>query len=223
MSNIVLASGVVVEDLGSDLMVMVPGSSTVLTLSGRAADVVRTVQSGSPIVTTAVVTDLIHAGVLETTGLSRRGLVKAGAIGAGAGIAVMAMPGIAAASSDPGTNPGPGTNSGAGIELLGDALPPEQAVGQDYLLRFKYSDLLDIPGGKDSSSPSNIKWTQGTFTSTNVVWRSPLTPTPDNDDYFFEVKIPSATWPSVENTWQDDFEITFDFGGKSYRLIASGG
>jgi hypothetical protein len=99
MSRVGLASGVVVEELGGDLMVMVPGSTEVLTLSGDAAESVRLVQSGSRVATDAVVSDLLRLGVFETSGLSRRGLIKAGAIGAGAGIAVMAMPGVAAASS----------------------------------------------------------------------------------------------------------------------------
>lgn len=46
-----------------------------------------------------LLSDLEALGMIETSGMSRRGLIKAGAIGAGAGIAVMAMPGVAAASS----------------------------------------------------------------------------------------------------------------------------
>lgn len=100
MSRIAIASGVVVEELGADLMVMIPGSTEVLALSGDAATAVRRIQSGSPVATDAVVSDLVRLGVLETAGLSRRGLIRAGAIGAGAGIAVLAMPSVAAASSE---------------------------------------------------------------------------------------------------------------------------
>jgi hypothetical protein len=100
VSGIAIASGVVVEEFGADLMVMVPGSTEVLTLSGDAAVAVRRVQSGSPVATDAVVSDLVRLGVLETSGLSRRGLIKAGAIGAGAGIAVLAMPSVAMAASE---------------------------------------------------------------------------------------------------------------------------
>jgi hypothetical protein len=99
VSGLALVSGVVVEDLGDHLMVMVPGSTEVLTLSGDAATAVRRVLSGSPVVADAVVSDLVRLGVLENSGLSRRGLVKAGAIGAGAGIAVLAMPTAAMAAS----------------------------------------------------------------------------------------------------------------------------
>lgn len=91
--------GVVVEELGGDLMVMVPGSPEVLTLSGESARVLRQVQAGEAVASHDAVSELIDRGVLQATKLSRRGLIKAGAVGAGAGIAVMAMPGVAAASS----------------------------------------------------------------------------------------------------------------------------
>jgi hypothetical protein len=94
-----VVSDAVVEELGSDLMVMLPGSSDVLFLSGESAGVVRQVQGGKSVEVNGTVSDLIARGVLESAKLSRRGLITAGAIGAGAGIAVMAMPGVAAAAS----------------------------------------------------------------------------------------------------------------------------
>jgi hypothetical protein len=94
-----LADGVVVEEVGDDLMVMVHGSTEILSLSGAAADAVRKTQAGESVTIDAVSEDLIRAGVLETSAVSRRGFITAGAIGAGAGIAVLSMPGVAAASS----------------------------------------------------------------------------------------------------------------------------
>jgi hypothetical protein len=91
--------GVVVEELGGNLMVMVPGLSGVLTLSGESARVLRQVQAGEAVVSHDAVSELIDRGVLQEKAMSRRGLIKAGAVGAGAGIAVMAMPGVAAAAS----------------------------------------------------------------------------------------------------------------------------
>jgi hypothetical protein len=131
MSRIALVAGVVVEELGADLMVMVPGSTEVLTLSGDAAAAVRCVQSGSPVATDAVVSDLVRLGVLETSGLSRRGLIKAGAIGAGAGIAVMSMPTVAMAASSC-RDGGIGT-FGEGFEWIA----PAGATTSDF-----YGDLL---------------------------------------------------------------------------------
>jgi hypothetical protein len=41
-----LAQGVVVEEVGNDLMVMVPGSTEIVSLSGAAAEIVRRAHSG---------------------------------------------------------------------------------------------------------------------------------------------------------------------------------
>ena len=105
-----LATGVVVENLGTTVLVMIPRQHDVLTLTGPAADVVGAVVAGQPVSTDLEpeVELLLSAGVL-TSPVSRRSLLRAGAIGAGAGIAVLSMPSVAAASS-----PGGGTSSGGG-------------------------------------------------------------------------------------------------------------
>jgi hypothetical protein len=103
-----LVFGVLVEQVGDDLMVVVPGRSDVMRLSGHTADIVHDVVSGTSVhVEDPAVADLIDLGILTSPGLSRRGLIKAGAISAGAGVAVLAMPGVAAASSDEPTNDQP--------------------------------------------------------------------------------------------------------------------
>jgi hypothetical protein len=99
MKKVSLAPGVVVEEVGNGVLVMVPGSQDVLSLTGPSADVVRSVQSGVSVAEDSAVAELAGLGVVEVSGVSRRGLIKAGAIGAGAGIAVLAMPGVAAAAS----------------------------------------------------------------------------------------------------------------------------
>lgn len=92
--------GVIVEPLGDDLMVVVPGSKEVVCLSGRPAEIVLDLQAGKNIdPSDPAVSDLAGLGIVSTPGLSRRGMIKASAVGIGAGIAVMAMPGVAAASS----------------------------------------------------------------------------------------------------------------------------
>lgn len=99
--SISVTPGVIVERVGDDLMVIVPGNSDVVSLSGRHAEMLldvkadRTVDSADP-----ALHDLIDLGILSAPGLSRRGLIKVGAVGAGAGIAVLAMPGVAAAASE---------------------------------------------------------------------------------------------------------------------------
>jgi hypothetical protein len=96
-----LAPGVVTECVGDDVVVMVSGSAEALKLSGEAASAVRAIQAGeAPVSSPATLSGLVGCGVLASQpGVSRRGLVKAGAIGAGAGIAVLSMPGVVAASS----------------------------------------------------------------------------------------------------------------------------
>jgi hypothetical protein len=95
-----LVSGVVVEQVGDDVLVVVPGTTEALRLSGEAAKTVLTIQAGESVSSSdPVVGELVARGVVEVPGLSRRGLIRAGAVGAGAGIAVLAMPSVAAASS----------------------------------------------------------------------------------------------------------------------------
>jgi len=99
-SSMSIAPGVIVENIGDDVVVMVPGSTEVIRLSGDGAQLVRALRDGHPVVPTQTVTELVNRGILVSpTGMSRRGLIKAGAIGAGAGITVMAMPNAAVASS----------------------------------------------------------------------------------------------------------------------------
>lgn len=99
-----LAPGVIVDDLGTDSVVLVPGVPEILTLSGDTAAVVRRIRAGESVVgAETVVSDLVARGVIRpATGMSRRGVVRAGVIGAGAGIAALAMPSVAAASSPAG-------------------------------------------------------------------------------------------------------------------------
>ena len=107
----VVTPGVIIEDLGSESVVFVPGASEVLTLSGVAATVVRRIRNGESAGNGgAVVSDLVARGVIQPAGdISRRSVVRAGVIGAGAGIAALAMPSVAAASST-----GDGGSSGGG-------------------------------------------------------------------------------------------------------------
>ena len=93
-------AGVIVERVGDDLMVVVPGNTDVVSLSGRPAEVLLDVQAGRRVDSSdPALRDLVDMGIVSAPGVSRRGLMKAGAIGAGAGIAVFAMPSVAGASS----------------------------------------------------------------------------------------------------------------------------
>ena len=103
MKNVSVTPGVIVERVGDDLMVIIPGNTDVVSLSGRVADILLDVKAGKTVDSNdPAVHDLITLGVLTAPGMSRRGLITAGAIGAGAGITMMAMPAAAASSSGPG-------------------------------------------------------------------------------------------------------------------------
>jgi hypothetical protein len=99
-SRVSISSGVIVERVGDELLVIVPGRADTVKLTGHACDVFLNIQTGNKVNTSdPVLVDLVDLGVVQASGISRRGLIKAGAIGIGAGIAVLAMPSVAAASS----------------------------------------------------------------------------------------------------------------------------
>lgn len=100
ISRITVPTGVVAEHVGNELMVFVPGKAEVVKLTGQAADVFLDIQAGRAVrAGDDIVSGLEALGVIEIPGVSRRGLIKAGAIGTGAGIAVLAMPSAAFAAS----------------------------------------------------------------------------------------------------------------------------
>ena len=78
-----------------------PSRTTALKLSGPHAEFTRALQAGLPVdVDSTIVADLVDQGVVERcAGVARRSVLRAGALGLGAGVAVLAMPSIAAASS----------------------------------------------------------------------------------------------------------------------------
>jgi hypothetical protein len=94
-------SGVVIEPVGDDVVVMTPGNSQVLRLNGTSAELVKRVINGESIdAPSEDVINLIQSGVLEMSGgMSRRGLITAGAVGVGAGMSMLAMPSAAMAAS----------------------------------------------------------------------------------------------------------------------------
>jgi hypothetical protein len=101
-----LVEGVVCEKVGSDLIVMAPGSDTVVSVTGDAAVLLESLNgsSGVEVEQSVTVDELIVAGVLrpefESTGVSRRGLLVGSAGVAGAGVLALSMPSAAMASSE---------------------------------------------------------------------------------------------------------------------------
>ncbi len=95
-----ITPGLIAERVGNELLVIVPGRTDTVRLTAHAADLFLDIQAGEKVdASDPAVAKLVDLGIVQASGLSRRGLVKAGAIGAVAGIAVMAMPSVAAASS----------------------------------------------------------------------------------------------------------------------------
>ena len=98
------------ETLGDDVVVHIPACEqglppTIITLTGPVADVFRRAHSGDQSVTTDSehVRDLIGLGILHAdvhAHVPRRDFLAAGTVGLGAGIALLALPQAALASSN---------------------------------------------------------------------------------------------------------------------------
>ena len=100
-SGLSIVSDAVVEVVGTDVLVHLSGASEVIRLSDATAEVFLAIRAGQEVdPSDSGVKELVAAGIVRSRGLTRRGLVKAGAVGLGAGIAVMAMPSVAVASSN---------------------------------------------------------------------------------------------------------------------------
>jgi hypothetical protein len=143
--------GVIVERVGKDLMVIVPGNTDVVSLTGRPAEVLLEVAAGRKVDSAEpALRDLVDLGIVSASSLSRRGLIKAGAIGAGAGIAVLAMPGVAAASSSRGDDGAitlfPVMNGGAQLSYPSGGLSTTpQLSGTIYMWRAAVGNLPSGP------------------------------------------------------------------------------
>lgn len=118
-----LAPGVLLEDLGSEYVAYVPDASDVVTLSGEAAAALRQIRSGIPgKYSGETVSHLVSLGIIHApSGISRRGVVRAGLIGVGAGIAALSLPSVAAASSAA-EGPGPYNINNVFSSSTGDTL-----------------------------------------------------------------------------------------------------
>ena len=98
--KISLAKGLLIERIGGALLVVVPGKSEVIRLDGEAAELVVALSESRALeADETLLSELRELGIVGAAGLSRRSLVKAGAVGIGAGIAVLSMPSVAVASS----------------------------------------------------------------------------------------------------------------------------
>lgn len=192
-----LTTGVLVERVGNEFLVVVPGSLETVKLSGKVAKALQNAQAGHPVdVHSPAVSQLIELGVVDgQSRLSRRGLLRAGAIGAGAGIAVLTMPGAAMASSNASEVPvsftfalamfTPG-NGATDLAYRIDSLPP--------VLPDSGTKATFTLGGESFE----FDWFTGGF---QHVWRGT---TPARQTFDFMELLKTAT-------------LTYTFLGKTYR------
>lgn len=99
-NSVELRAGVLVEELGNELLVKVPGSTDAVVLSGEPASIIRSLRAGRPLPVNGPCLELVDLGVLEfTSAVSRRSVLAVSAVGVGAGIALFSMPTVAVAAS----------------------------------------------------------------------------------------------------------------------------
>lgn len=151
-----LRPGLVVERLGDDLVIMTRGSE-VVSLGPEGADMLRRVELGEPVDTESnVVSELVKAGVLEPEkGLTRRSVVRFGAVASGVGVASLALPTAAAASSHSG-------GQGNDDAVLPEETPIEINAGLWTYFYNSGSDktflnfFAEVSGLEKAGSPSSL-------------------------------------------------------------------
>jgi hypothetical protein len=222
-SKFTVSRGVVCERVGDELMIVVPGRTEVVKLTGEAADVFLDVQAGkTPHVSVTLTSELEALGIIEAAGMSRRGLIKAGAIGAGAGIAVLAMPSVAAANSSE-EEAGP-------IQLKGSLFRDEEWTALENTNNpVIVETLVNLPVGKNSP----LRY----VTVTNPPYESPVPTNPPLRgsitvggilyvaylfDYVSDSNIISPIWAFLVGSETiksfDPFALTFTFEDKEYSV-----
>ena len=214
-----VAPDAVVEVVGADVLVHLPGSSEVIRLSGATAEAFLAIQAGEQVDSLdKAVHELVAIGVVQSRGLSRRGLVKAGAIGAGAGIAVLAMPSIAAASSvAPGLT---GTLFAAtwndtvrfpAVSSAISATDPDWVAAILGIVGAPYSieGLTDDDPVLDGGSPM-----QGTVTSGGQSYTAHLYIYEEAPLWFFLGDTATSSPANAAN-----FVLTFSYGGDEYTVV----
>ena len=110
--SFVVQSGVSVEKVDTGYLVLLPGDDRVLHLTGEQAEAFDAARSGVAQLSDRLVpamAGLVELGVVSTDSWTRRRVLQLGGAAAAAGMAVIALPTIAAADSPPGSST-PGTS-----------------------------------------------------------------------------------------------------------------
>jgi hypothetical protein len=227
ISRIKVPTGVVAQRVGHELMVLIPGKAEVVKLTGEAAEVFLDIQAGRAVqASDDIVSGLDAQGVIEIPGVSRRGLIKAGAIGTGAGIAVLAMPSVAAAASASAFDGeaywawlsfGDGGNYDTGTLRFRVDASSDIFTTQPSALTI--SGAIPTPTELSGTTPSTIPSISNSLSSAE--WETSLayvTPTPDGPGDPLEsfAPIPSSLTGSFDIPGAGSFTVVFDLSYVSF-------
>ena len=204
-NSVTIVDGIVMERIGNEALVNVPGSSTALRVSAEALLVIDQVNAGCTVdLGDPVVAQLITAGVLRThTLLTRRGVVRAGAIGVGAGVVSLAMPSVAMASSGAG-----GDEVSIDLVVDGGESPPATAP---YLVTVKAQmpEGFVNPGGTPVAVSARVG--SDDVAISDITYRSLVGA---ETTWTVDTVEPWTTSPT-------DFELVFSWGSTTYRAATT--
>jgi hypothetical protein len=202
-NKLAIASGVIIERVGDDLVVFVPGSAETVKLTEPAADAVVAIQAGQRVDTdTAIVSDLVDLGIIEASGISRRGLITAGALGAGTAIAVLSLPTAAAASS--------------GLNLNGRWTT--DVLADNPVIRFNIND--STPGGWPTVVPSTDGTTIGPLTVNGESFAAENFSFEEGDEQFI---VWDSDFPGAEESESTVFVGTFTWNATPFTVTFTAG
>lgn len=218
--DVTLADGVLIEQLGAECVVFVPGSTDVLTLTGEMATAVVRLRAGEPVsASDAGVAELVDLGVVSApTRLTRRRVLTAGAVGVGAGVAALAMPSVAGASSPSAGSPGGRLVRGGGWTKAEQTNNPEIQARLNNPPALTPTDisLVRVFDPPYPVNPAPSPTLQGSVTVGGVTYSAFLI------DYKNTSNIYSFTaWfflGASTIATDDPFVLTYTFGGISYTV-----
>jgi hypothetical protein len=206
------ATGLLVRDLGEEILVVDPSTDAAHSLAGLTADVWRYLDAGRlpqapQAELDAALAELRTAGLLEANGgMSRRALLqRAGTVAVAGSVITIAMPEVIAAAStippavatcslDPDTTVKPSTAFTLNASVIADD-------GSIPVGTFRVTDPDGISGANGASTPADGAGT-ATFTFT-----SPATPPSPNSELFTLTFTP--TDPTLYTSSTDMCTVTF--------------
>jgi len=145
-----------VETVDTAHLVLVPGRDEVLRLTGLEAEAFALARSGTDTVPDRLapaMAGLVEAGIVTTDRWSRRTVLRLGGAAAAAGIATIALPGVAAAGSPTTTTPSPDSTSAPTTTI--DPAPPGTLYVTDAANRRVFRVT---PTGERSTVASDLDW-----------------------------------------------------------------